>query len=185
MLVRTIALVSGLALVGTNPPALDRVGHDVGRWRSCRLQQLKLTIGPSLSEKTGQHTLVLVLTNREQNACLLDGYPTVALIDRRGAIVPFSIRHGGDQMVTSRLPTRVPVRPSRSAFVVFNKYRCDRRDLRFPRQLRLDLSTSNRPAYLSVGIPAWVHIGYCGNGDPGSTVTVSPFEPTLAAALRH
>jgi len=27
--------------------------------------------------------------------------------------------------------------------------------------------------------------GYCGPGDPGSTVVVSPFEPTLAATLRH
>jgi hypothetical protein len=28
-------------------------------------------------------------------------------------------------------------------------------------------------------------VDYCGKGDPGSTITVAPFEPTLTAAFHH
>lgn len=115
--------------------------------------------------------------------CILDGYPTIALTDDRGSI-PFAIGHGGDQMVTPRGPTRVVVRAGRSAFVLVNKYRCDLGDLRLARRLRLGLPGRSSPG-LSLALPPYPRLGYCGKGDAGSTVVTSSFEPTLAAALRQ
>jgi hypothetical protein len=122
------------------------------------------------------------LVNRDRRACVLYGYPTVELRDRAGRI-PFRIRHGGDQVVTSDRPARVVVRVGRAAFVVLSKYRCDRGRLRSARTLHLGLRRG-KAKRRSVAI-ARGKIDYCGRNDAGSTVSVSPFEPTPRAALRR
>jgi Protein of unknown function (DUF4232) len=152
--------------------------------RSCRIAVLALVLGPEVNAATGQHPLSVRLINRGPSPCLLYGYPTIELRDRAGTI-PFSIRHGGDQMVTSERPKRVVVRTGEGAFVVLNKYRCDRGDVRAARILRLRLPGASPAGRASIAIRPRGWIQYCGKGDPGSTVSVSPFEPTLRAALRH
>jgi Protein of unknown function (DUF4232) len=134
-----------------------------------------------ISEATGDHTLVLRLRNRGRNACVLYGYPRIELRDRRGTI-PFRISHRGDQMVTARPPTRVLVRAHRAAFVVLNKYRCDLGDLRSARSVRLALRRRG-PALETFILQGWMQ--WCGKGDPGSWLTVSPYEPSIRAGLRH
>ena len=150
---------------------------------SCRASDFSIAVGFAISAATGQNPLTLRLTNRGPNACVLFGYPTISLADRRGAI-PFAIRRGGDQMVTARPPTPVLVRARGSAFVVLNKYRCDRGVRRLARTLRLGFprDTSSR---LSLALASYPRLGYCGKGDAGSTVATSPFEPSLRAALRR
>jgi hypothetical protein len=150
---------------------------------TCRAADFSLAPGFEISAATGQNPLTLRLTNHGRNACVLFGYPSISLSDRRGAI-PFAIRRGGDQMVTARRPTRVLVRSGRPSFVVLNKYRCDAGVRRLARTLRLGFprDTSRR---LSLALPAYSRIGYCGRGDAGSTVATSPFEPSLRAALRR
>ena len=65
----------------------------------CRLSQFRVSLGPYLSEKTGQHTLALRLANNGSRTCVLDGYPRAALYDasrtRRGSdsAVPYSQQH--------------------------------------------------------------------------------------------
>jgi Protein of unknown function (DUF4232) len=142
---------------------------------TCRLSQFAIRTGPAVSEKTGQHTLILRLMNRGRGACVLNGYPRIRAYDKAG-LVPFVIRHGGDQMITSRPPRRIVVRPRRAAFVALNHYRCDRGDVRVATRLRIDeVVLRLRGLYQT--------IEYCGRGDPGSTLAVSPFEPTLLATL--
>lgn len=141
---------------------------------SCRLSHFTVGLGPGVSEKTGQHTLILRLVNRGR-FCVLDGYPVVRAYDRVG-LIPFAIGHQGDQMVTSRLPRKVVVHPGRAAFVALNHYRCDRGDLRAATRLRIGA------ALISLRSP-YQTITYCGKGDLGSLVAVSPFEPTLRATL--
>ena len=148
----------------------------------CRASQLSIAKGPELSPATGQNPLALRLTNHAWSACIVDGYPTVRFTDERGSI-PFVIGRGGDQMVTPRRPVPVVIRARRSAFIVLNKYRCDRGDLRLARTLGLGLP--GRSPRLSLALPSYPRLGFCGKGDAGSTVVTSPFEPTLAAALRH
>ena len=148
----------------------------------CRLARLTLARGPDVSPATGQNPLALRLTNRARGACALKGYPALEFVDERG-VIPFVIRHGGDQMVTTRRPTRLDLRPGGSAFVVLNKYRCDTGTLRMARRLRIGLpgAVDRR----SLRLPAYPRLGYCGVGDPGSTVATSPFELSLRAALRQ
>jgi hypothetical protein len=150
---------------------------------SCRASDFSIAVGFAISPATGQNPLTLRLKNRGANTCVLFGYPTISLADRRGAI-PFAIRRGGDQMVTARRPTPVLVRVRGSAFVVLNKYRCDLGDRRLARTLRLGFPT-DASRRLSLAFPPYPHIAYCGKGDPGSTVATSPFEPSLRAALRR
>ena len=157
----------------------------------CRLSQFAVSLGPYVSEATGQHTLALRLANSGSRTCVLDGYPRVMLYDAAGAI-PFVIRHGGDQMISSRPPKAVVVRPGRRAFVVINKYRCDRGAVpgtRGTRRIRISSGTrAAGSASITFGdlhtIPMPYRIpDYCGRGDPGLTLAVSPFVGTVRAAL--
>jgi hypothetical protein len=150
---------------------------------ACRMSQFALALGPEISEATGQHSVSLRLVNRGATSCVVTGYPKVTSYDRAGAI-PFMIRHGGDQMITSHGPARVVVRPDRAAFVLLNHYRCDLGGLRSATKVRIGLLGARRAATLSIKITdPYRRLDYCGKGDPGSTLTVSPFEPTIRAAL--
>jgi Domain of unknown function (DUF4232) len=150
---------------------------------SCRTTDFAIHLGPLVSEATGQESLPLVLHSRGR-ACGLDGYPTVALRDAKGPL-PFVVGHAGDQMVTAHEPAAVVVRPGRSVFVLVNKYRCDLGDKRSPRVVSISFpGRANAPA-LVLGIARYRRdLGWCGPGDPGSTLAVSPFEPTFGATFR-
>ena len=148
------------------------------------MSDFTLEAGPLVSEKTGQNTLALRLVNRKVATCFLRAYPNVIAYDRHG-MIPFHVRHGGDQMLTSRPPPRVVVRRSRSAFVLLNHYRCDLRAPRTATMVRISLAgiTSKESASVKLAV-ANSRLRYCGKGDPGSTLTVSPFETTIKAAFR-
>jgi hypothetical protein len=182
--------IVGVCVVALWPAAVGsqaRPGSPV----PCRLSQFVLSLGPYVSEATGQHTLALQLANRGPRTCSFDGYPRVTLYDAAGTI-PFVIKHGGDQMISSRPPTLVVVRPGGRAFVVINKYRCDRGAVPGARATRQIKIGSGRHAAGSASITFGdVHTiplpyripDYCGRGDPGSTLAVSPFVGTVRAAL--
>ena len=152
------------------------------RW--CRIRQFTVTIGPRISEATGQHTLALRLTNRG-SACTLFGTPALWFEDTHGRI-PFQLRTGTDQMIGATYPLPVLVRRGGSAWVVLNHYRCDLGDKRAASVIRIG---SYGAAYVDavrlVIHNPYARVDYCGKGDPGSTITVAPFEPTLAAAFRR
>jgi hypothetical protein len=152
---------------------------------TCRMSQFASTFADhKFSEATGQHTLALRLVDRGAKSCAINGYPKVTSYDRAGSI-PFAISHGGDQMITSHGPARVVVRPDRGAFVLLNHYRCDLGSLRSATTVRIGLPGARSAAAASIKITdPYRRLDYCGKGDPGSTLTVPPFEPTLRAALR-
>jgi hypothetical protein len=150
---------------------------------ACQVWQLAISTGPDISEKTGQHSLTIRLTNRGSAPCLLDGYPTMALTDSRG-ILPFRISHRGDTMIAGHRAKQLTVRGGGRAYVVINKYRCDLGDRRVARTLLLRLPRAEPARHLVLRIPPGYILGYCGSIGPGSTLAVSPFEPTVHAALR-
>ena len=160
-------------LAGASPAAPKR----------CPMSSFVLRLGPYVSEATGQHTLALRLVNRSGSSCVLDGYPDVRLSDRLG-LVPFVIRHGGDQMITSHRPMPVVVPPRRAAVVALNHYRCDRGGLRAATRVQMRFADRRQTGTASVTITdPYRTPDYCGAGDAGSILTVSPFESTLQAAL--
>jgi Domain of unknown function (DUF4232) len=163
----------------------SRSQSEAGRSTTCHPSQLTIANGFQVSAATGQNPLSVALTNRSATPCVVNGYPTVALLDAHGKRLPFRVSHSGDQMVTSRPPVAVRLLPRRSAFFVLNKYRCDLGNLKVAKKLRVALPDVRTPARLTVAIPMYPVIGYCGGNDPGSVVTVSPIEPTLGAALAH
>jgi hypothetical protein len=134
------------------------------------------------SEPTGQRTLVLLITNVSATGCYLMGYPRVALIDTAGQVLPLEYMNTGDQVVTLRAPTHVDVAPSAIAYVTINKYRCDAHALMDATLVRLILP--GETAVLETPISYYPTMSYCGPGDPGSIVFVSPVGPSLSATLR-
>jgi len=150
----------------------------------CTSSALQLAIGVGISEPTGQNTLSLALTNRSSTACVLFGYPAVTLLDGKGRALPFVYNHSGDQVVTGQPPTRVVLSPGETAFVAINKYRCDVGDQGLTSTVQLTPPANGMPLSVALAPPA-SRLTYCGPGDPGSVVAVSPVEPTFRDTLAH
>lgn len=133
------------------------------------------------SEPTGQHTLGLTLTNRSTSGCYLFGYPGISLIDERGRVLPLIYSRTGDQVVTASPPTRADIPPGGVAFVTTNKYRCDVREVM--RAAAVRLIPPDDFVALSVSITGNVPMDYCGPGDPGSILHISPVELAEGATI--
>ncbi len=125
--------------------------------------------------------MLLTLTNAGSGACYLFGYPGISLYDAADHLLPLSYEWHGDQMVTGSAPQRVAVAPGVEAFVLINKYRCDLGDKATAVTLRLIPPDDTTSMTLSVQSD----LGYCGPGDPGSTLEISPVEPTASATMAH
>jgi hypothetical protein len=148
----------------------------------CAASQLRLAYGPEISPKTGQNPRAVRLTNRGP-ACILHGYPTFQLADANGKLLPFAVADSGDQMVTGAPPAPFQLPSGAHAWIALNKYRCDLGDHQLVSTFQLEVHGESGTATLSS--PATYDWGYCGANDPGSTIHVSPFEPTLDQALAH
>ena len=149
----------------------------------CQPPQMRIGLGPAVSEPTGQRSLLLTLTNVGSYSCYLFGYPGITLYDDHNELLPLLYQRHGDVFVTGSAPQRVGVAPGSSAFVLINKYRCDLGDKVTAGTLRLippDDTTS-----MTLGIVGLMDLSYCGPGDPGSTLEISPVEPTSSATTAH
>jgi Domain of unknown function (DUF4232) len=137
----------------------------------CSLGTMTLRLGGLVSEKTGeQRTSAFVLTSRASTPCVLDGYPSVALFDREGRLLPFHYAHDGDEMITGARPKPVTMRLGISAYFAVNKTGCDAFNAPVARTLRLRLPSSHDAR--TIHLRPYSGLDYCG----GSRVTVSPFE---------
>ncbi len=154
----------------------------------CGPAALTLAYGPGLSPMTGEHGVFYELVNHGRLPCALAGYPDIALYAGRTAL-PFRYAHGGGPYVTSAAPAAVTLQPGQAAWVLGAQYRCDLGIIRSATTIRLILPGAARAvltgpvAQDGAGVPV---LSYCrgGPGDPGQTVTVSPFESTKRATTR-
>lgn len=119
--------------------------------------------------------MLLALTNEGSRACYLDGYPGVTLYDADNALLPLSYQWHGYQ-TTGPAPQRVDIAPGRAAFVMVSKYRCDSGDK--DTAVSLHLIPPDDTTSLVVSIQGHQDLSYCGPGDPGSELDISPVEPT-------
>jgi hypothetical protein len=188
-----------LALIGTTAIAVGVLARialplllagEGTRPAPCRLSQFAVWLGPGISEATGQHTLALRLVNHGRT-CVLNGYPQLTLTDASGTI-PFVISHQGDQMISSRPPSAVLAHRGDDLFVVMNQYRCDTQTLRVTTKIQIGIPGAGLSATASIAFPSLRKVplpyripAYCGKGDPGSKLAVSPFVPTMRAAMAH
>jgi hypothetical protein len=142
----------------------------------CRSTDLTLAVGPSISPLTGQNLISLTMTNVGRAPCALDGYPTVTFFDSQNSVVPFSIQHS-DQEVTAAAARSVVVKPGHAGFVLVDKYRCDSGDVSEATAMEVVPPDQTEALRVRAASP------FCGAGDPGSVVAVSPVEPDLRSTL--
>ena len=151
-----------------------------GAVAACAAGGLVLKLGVRVVPKTMQLPLLLELVNRGEGACTLAGYPRVQLRSSSGALYGFSYRDRGDAEVTGTRPGVVTLRPGGGAWVLLNKTAClGNVDGRLAREVWL--MAPGTKGFLRLRLANVVFFDYCGPGDPGHTIDVSPLEPTAAA----
>lgn len=170
---------------GTTPPAAASRAL-----MACQSAALALGYGPEVPAMTGEHGDFYELINRGASACTLAGYPDVTLQDASGAVLPFRYRHRHSQYVTGAGPVTVTLRPGAAAWVLVAKYRCDIGIGTAAMTIRVTVPGARRAAParpVSSGGAGVSNLYYCRGGtrDPGQTIGVSPFEPTLQATVRR
>jgi hypothetical protein len=168
----TTTLNSALPSTATSAP-----GAALGSGQpQCRSADLRLAAGPTVSPMTGQNPVPLTMTNVGTAPCVLGGYPTVTFFDAKNNLVPFTVVHG-DQEVTSQPPQSVVIMPGHAGYVLVNKYRCDLGDLSAATVIDVVPPGQSQTLRVSSSYP------FCGPGDPGSVVAVSPIEPDLQSVF--
>jgi hypothetical protein len=181
---RSLVLTASAALAagcGASAPASGSSPTLYHYGAVCQPSQLRLTAGPRVSEATQQHTLLLVFSNISATECDLRGYPGIALTNRTGALLAFTYRQRGDQMLTSRGPSRVNLRPGGVAYSAINKTTCVAFAARVA--VRAEVTPPGDRAPLVLRLPAYPVLGYCGARDPGHIVDVAPVEPASTDVL--
>jgi hypothetical protein len=186
----TTVLAAGCAATGASPArhvasaavaAEDsaRGGRPAGTSRArCAPSQLRLAIGPRASEATEQHTLILLLRNISAHGCTLEGYPAITLTSGSGAVLPFAYHHRGDQMLTGDPPAPVRLAPGATAYAGLNKNACVTFSSASARRIQLTPPGSSQS--LSVTLPPYPSLDYCGPADPGHAVDVIPVQPRMS-----
>jgi Protein of unknown function (DUF4232) len=167
--VRWVSVIAlGLAICGLAASTAVGSGRSV---RTCSLDSMTMQLGARVSEKTGgQETLPLVLTEHAGTTCVLDGYPSVALLDRSGRLIPFRYADNGDQMITGARPKPVTLHLGSSAYFALNKTGCQVHPTRIAKTLRIALPGSRRTTTIRPHQPTF---DYCGRGF-FARVAVSP-----------
>jgi hypothetical protein len=147
----------------------------------CQPAALRLALGPRISEATQQETTLLMLTNISAAGCDLQGYPGISLLDKHGLPLPFHVRWGGDQMLTTSAPVLVPLPPGGTADLGINKNACVGHSYQAARYLQV-IPPGDYLALPTLRLP-YYGLDYCPPGDPGHTVDVSPIEPGQRGVL--
>jgi len=140
----------------------------------CSSAHLSLSQGLAVSAPSQNDMLLVTLTNISDTSCQLDGYPHVAFRDKSGRVLLFDYRQGGNRYlwVTHRSPATVQLAPRAVAYLLIDKTPCS--------------GASDQAVSLSIIPPGntkplpltWTEpfISYCGRGDLGHVVALSPIE---------
>jgi hypothetical protein len=147
----------------------------------CSSSQLRLTPRQRISEPTEQSTRLFTLTNVSPSTCSLDGYPTVALVDDHSVRLPLRYRDGGDQVLTSRPPHPVTLRPLDEAYEAINENACVGHASDTAASIRFTLPHAG--GTLTMAMARYPILDNCLAGDPGHVLDIGPFEPVLNAVF--
>jgi len=145
----------------------------------CATGDLALSAGAPISPATGEHGLILRLTNHAKRSCTLFGYPGVSFYWRH-RLLPFRSVWGG-RYGTNGKPRTVRLHPSERASFIVAKSRCDVGVVRTATQVRVYAPNTTKQLRLRLHAGQGVSdISYCrafhgpNPADPGNTLSVSP-----------
>jgi hypothetical protein len=179
-----IALTTGLVVV---VPAIAGASH--AAVAACRLPDLSIRKTEKVILGTGLPGRVLRLTNVGDRSCALGRWPRFALLDKRG-VLPYLTRYNRQCVWLCRPRDKhvrqsalIVVSPRGSVYLGFHQYRCDLGTKRVAGSARIVFSPAASSGVLFIRISRYPILGYCGKGDPGSILYVSPFEPTYGTAV--
>jgi hypothetical protein len=192
--VATVALIAivalgvvTLSLRNVAAPGFTKGGPNPTASGTSTCDLLHLGVADGISEPTGQHTAVFSLRNDSGTQCSLEGYPGILLLDAKGTTLEFIYGyHAPDQVITNAQPKPLRVAPGGTVYFTLNKYRCDAGDKAVATKILVTIPGASGP--LSIRLPNSTGaqtLAYCGPGDPGSTIDVSPFEATITETLSH
>lgn len=139
---------------------------------------LRLSAGEPVEGGTGEHTVLLMLHNMSGRRCHLYGYPRVTLLDNHGGALPFRYGTDGYMRLTDAPPKVVLLERRGVAYFAVSKYRCDLGSRARALQIRVRLPRGR--SLLELDLPRYPSLDYCGRGDPGSAVHISPLATTQA-----
>jgi hypothetical protein len=147
----------------------------------CTDSQLRISLGPRVSEATQQETYEFALRNDGASACKLRGFPSVVLLDAQGKSLPFVYRHKGDQMLTAGAASTVVIAPGGTAYAAINKNACTAHASDYATTIELTLPSTATARIVRIAHSGQYGLDWCGRVDPGGRVTVAPIEPTEQA----
>ncbi len=174
---------SGNKAVVALTTARAQVNSAAARSVQCSPARLRLIRQGLVSEATEQHAWIIGILNTSATGCDLDGYPGITLLNSHGNPLPYDFRRGGDQMLTSAAPALVRLPPHGNAYFGINKNVCIVHDLDLATGIRV--TPPGARSALTLLAPNQRIMDYCGHGDPGSVVDITPVEPDVAAVLAH
>lgn len=170
-------VILALAVAGCGN-AQHRAGSTSVRPMYCKTQHLQLRSGPFMEGVTQQIPLAFALRNVSGATCRLRGYPRIALLDKGGSRLQFSYQNRGDEDLTGSPPSVIRLKPGSTAYFAINKNSCA---LAGRKVTRLIVVLPNGAGKLAMALPSEPNLTYCGPGDSGHTVDITPVEGSVAA----
>lgn len=159
---------------------MSRLSHPQGSVRPCRASQLRLELGPLVSEQSEQDSIGFEFLNVSTATCSLNGYPKVELIGKNAVVLPFTYSHLGDAEVTSKLPSIVSLRACAAAYVMINQRACVLHTTRQALWARLIVPGASGGTVVSLSHRPFIAV--CQPNDPAKgPIAVSPFESSERA----
>lgn len=165
----------------TPPSATSTSVPSVPASTRCQTSDLKLSIGPPVSEKAQQHSVLLTITNVGPVPCYLYGYPGITLYDATGKLLALSYQRKGDLEVTSAVPQQVNLAVGATGYVLINQNVCEQQQAASASTLRFIPPDDTTSTTLALTLGALTSCATA--SDPGSVLDISPVEPTESATL--
>jgi hypothetical protein len=161
----------------TVPPSTTTTIPYLAASARCETSRLQLGVGPYVSEKTQQRSVMLTLTNQGPDSCYLFGFPGISMYDADGNPLPLVDYLGGDQMVTSSPPQRVGLAVGGTAFVLLNRNECGIS----PEDRATSVQVIPPDDTSGLMIAVTTIIATCPQGS-SNTLDISPVEPSFELA---
>ena len=171
----------------TQPTKGPPKNAQAGAALACSPSALKTVWAGFVSPVTAQDPIGFKVENAGSTSCELNGYPGLILKDAAGKPVEMATSHAGNPEVTGASPHTVLLKEGQAAYVRISKTPCYGGDADFVASVQLTSGGSAISGKISQRTfypEDRAYFASCvDQADSGSTVFVSPFEPSMLKAF--